>query len=186
MPEPDWGTPLESRPWRRVFDDASILVGIALDTVHTRPVGNGQAPLRQRVLLSMGVGAVLVAVVASCNQGNSDATSSGESTTPTGGTTAIRSSPNGSPAPGTYTSPPASGDQASAESAIEQGYDAKLADCDATHDAVADIVAITWNAPGFKEGDGGSGMIRDENPSLGGDFVAMYRDGHWNVVYNWC
>ena len=137
-------------------------------------------------MLRVGVGAVVVALVASCNQSDSDEPTSGTPMTPSPSITATTSSPNSLPAPGTYSSGPVSGDQASAESAIEQGYDKKLADCDATRDAVADIVAITWNAPGFRVNDGGSGTIQDADRSLGGDFVATYRDGHWNVVYNWC
>jgi hypothetical protein len=74
----------------------------------------------------------------------------------------------------------------SAEAAIRQGYVEKLAHCYATRDAVANIVAITWNAPGFKENGGGSGSIEAAQPGLGGDFTATYKDGRWNTVYHWC
>lgn len=78
------------------------------------------------------------------------------------------------------------GDQTSAEKAIRDGYIKKLANCDATRDAVADAQSITWDPPGFSPDTGGPGTIRDANPDLGGHFIASYVDDHWDVQYEWC
>lgn len=77
-------------------------------------------------------------------------------------------------------------DQTSAEKVIRDGYIKKLANCDATRDAVADVQSITWEPPGFSPDTGGSGTIRDTDPDLGGDFIASYVDDHWDIQYEWC
>ncbi|HET9875975.1 MAG TPA: integrase [Mycobacterium sp.] len=78
------------------------------------------------------------------------------------------------------------GDQASAEKAIRDGYVKKLANCDATRGAVADVQSISWDPPGFSADKGGPGTIRDADPDLGGHFIASYVDDHWDIQYEWC
>jgi hypothetical protein len=139
-------------------------------------------------LMRLGGCGVIVAsslTLAACNEGNNAKPSSGTSIPSTASTTVVSKAPS-SPPPGVYPSAPAPGDQASAEAAIKQGYVKKVADCYATRNAVANVVAINWNPPGFKENQGGSGVIEDAKPSLGGEFTATYVDGRWNIVYNWC
>ena|ERR1700737_1235292 len=157
---------------------------------HTHPARRAELFRIGRVIMALhvlrlGVCGVIVAsslTLAACNEGNNAKPSSGTSTPSTASTTVASTAPS-SPPPGP--SAPA-GDQASAEAAIKQGYVKKLAGCYATRNAVADLVAIKWNPPGFKENEGGSGAIKDANPSLGGEFRATFADGRWKIVYNWC
>lgn len=85
--------------------------------------------------------------------------------------------------------PPLSvGDQASAEQAIRNGYVQKLAHCGATRSAVANVQSISWDPPGFSPTTGGSGMIHDADPRLGGPFIAtpITTTGRWSIQYRFC
>ncbi|CAN5359324.1 hypothetical protein BH11ACT7_BH11ACT7_27330 [soil metagenome] len=73
--------------------------------------------------------------------------------------------------------------QASAEWAIEDGYIAKQIEC--TPDSPPAFRSIAWDAPGFTP-DGGSGMITDANPQLGGQFTARWATDSWAVEYLYC
>jgi hypothetical protein len=73
--------------------------------------------------------------------------------------------------------------QDSAEFTIANGYIAKQIDC--TPDMPPVFDSITWNAPGFLP-DGGSGMIHDANPDLGGPFAATWNGRYWDVEYQFC
>ena len=77
-------------------------------------------------------------------------------------------------------------DQQSAEQAIRDGYTKKLANCYATRNAVPNIQSISWDPPGFSEETGGSGTIHDADPRLGGQFLAMWVVGRWDIQYQWC
>lgn len=124
-------------------------------------------------------------ILSACSQTHSGERPSGISTPPAASTAATTTAPS-SPPPGVYQSTPAPGDQASAETAIKEGYVKKLADCYATRNAVATVVAINWNPPGFTTNQGGTGHIESSEPALGGLFTAKYDDGRWNVEYHWC
>jgi hypothetical protein len=73
--------------------------------------------------------------------------------------------------------------QDSAEFAIADGYITKQMDC--TPDMPPVFSGVTWSAPGFLP-DGGAGMIHDENPALGGPFVAKWAGNYWDVEYQFC
>lgn len=73
--------------------------------------------------------------------------------------------------------------QDSAEHTIADGYIAKQIDC--TPDLPAEYQSITWDAPGFTP-DGGSGMITDADPQLGGQFSATWVGDQWSVEYLYC
>ena len=73
--------------------------------------------------------------------------------------------------------------QDSAESTIADGYAAKQVVC--TPDVAPAFESVTWNPPGFTT-EGGSGMIHDANPSLGGPFTATWDGDSWNVEYQYC
>ena len=73
--------------------------------------------------------------------------------------------------------------QDNAEFAIADGYIVKQMDC--TPDLSPVFSSITWNPPGFTP-DGGSGMIHDQNPSLGGAFEARWAGNYWDVEYQFC
>jgi Protein of unknown function (DUF732) len=77
-------------------------------------------------------------------------------------------------------------DQQTAEQAIRDGYAKKLANCYATRNAVPNIQSISWDPPGFSEETGGSGTIHDADPRLGGQFLAMWVVGRWDIQYQWC
>nr|WP_090344630.1 hypothetical protein [Mycolicibacterium malmesburyense]CRL76309.1 hypothetical protein CPGR_03926 [Mycolicibacterium malmesburyense] len=82
--------------------------------------------------------------------------------------------------------PPLGSDQASAEWAIFDGYLPKQIGC--TPDKPGDPVSISWDPPGFTPGVGGTGMIHDANPALGGQFSAHWNPspGFWDVEYEFC
>jgi hypothetical protein len=73
--------------------------------------------------------------------------------------------------------------QASAEWAIEEGYIAKQIEC--TPDLPPAFRSIAWDPPGFTP-DGGTGMITDANPQLGGQFTATWATDYWAVEYMYC
>jgi Protein of unknown function (DUF732) len=77
-------------------------------------------------------------------------------------------------------------DQQSAEQAIRDGYAKKLANCYATRSAVPDIQSISWDPPGFSEETGGSGTIHAADPRLGGQFLAIWVVGRWDIQFQWC
>lgn len=82
--------------------------------------------------------------------------------------------------------PPPTPDQASAEWTITDGYLTKQIRC--TPDTPGDPISITWDPPGFIPGVGGTGMINDANPALGGQFSAYWvpHPGFWDVEYQFC
>lgn len=73
--------------------------------------------------------------------------------------------------------------QDSAEWAIAEGYKAKQVEC--TPDLAPSLQSIVWDAPGFTP-DGGTGMITDANPALGGQFTATWATDYWAVEYMYC
>jgi hypothetical protein len=73
--------------------------------------------------------------------------------------------------------------QDNAEFAIADGYIIKQGQC--TPEVPAVFESITWNPPGFTP-EGGSGMIHDANPSLGGPFLATWAGDYWNIEYQYC
>lgn len=79
---------------------------------------------------------------------------------------------------------PDGGDQATAERAIIDGYIKKQVGCTPT--MAPNPVSVTWDPPGFAPGVGGSGLIHDANPALGGQYRADYVDGRWRVEYLYC
>ncbi len=82
--------------------------------------------------------------------------------------------------------PPPTPDQSSAEWTITDGYFLKQIGC--TPDTPGDPVSIRWDRPGFIPGIGGTGMITDANPALGGQFSANWIPvpGYWDVQYEFC
>jgi hypothetical protein len=80
--------------------------------------------------------------------------------------------------------PPDGGDQASAEQKIVDGYKAKQINC--TPDLPPNPASITWDPPGFAPYVGGTGMIHDANPQLGGQYRADYVNGRWHIEYLYC
>lgn len=76
------------------------------------------------------------------------------------------------------------GDQAAAERAIIDGYVKKQVGC--TPNMPPHPVSIAWDPPGFTPGVGGSGLIHDANPALGGQYGADYVDGRWRIEYLYC
>jgi len=73
--------------------------------------------------------------------------------------------------------------QDSAEFTVTNGYIAKQMDC--TPDMPPVFDSVTWNPPGFLPW-GGSGMIHDANPDLGGPFTATWNGSYWDVQYEFC
>jgi hypothetical protein len=73
--------------------------------------------------------------------------------------------------------------QDSAEFTIANGYIAKQIGC--TPNTPASFDYVEWYPPGFTPG-GGSGMIHDANPSLGGEFSAHWNGAYWDVDYLYC
>jgi hypothetical protein len=73
--------------------------------------------------------------------------------------------------------------QDNAEFAIADGYIAKQMDC--TPDLSPVFGTITWDPPGFTA-EGGSGMIHDADPALGGQFAARWAGDYWDVEYQFC
>ncbi|WP_422747119.1 hypothetical protein ACN27E_05190 [Mycobacterium sp. WMMD1722] len=74
--------------------------------------------------------------------------------------------------------------QDSAEKTIVDGYIAKQIGC--TPDSPPQFESITWYPPGFVDAVGGTGMIHDANPALGGEFTATWTGGEWDVEYLYC
>jgi hypothetical protein len=76
------------------------------------------------------------------------------------------------------------GDQTTAEQRIVDGYVAKQRGC--TPDLTPNPQGVTWDPPGFTPNVGGTGMVRDADPRLGGQFRADWVNGRWNIVYPYC
>lgn len=76
------------------------------------------------------------------------------------------------------------GDQTTAERRVIDGYVAKQAGC--TPDLAANPQSVTWDSPGFTPNTGGSGKVNDDDPRLGGPFVASYVNGRWHIDYQYC
>jgi hypothetical protein len=79
---------------------------------------------------------------------------------------------------------PDSGDQATAEQRIIDGYVAKQKGC--TPDLPPNPQSVTWDPPGFMPNVGGTGNINDADPRLGGHFRADWVNGRWNIEYMYC
>lgn len=79
---------------------------------------------------------------------------------------------------------PDAGDQATAEQKIIDGYNAKQVRC--TPNLPPNPQSITWDPPGFAPNVGGSGVIHDANPQLGGQYRADYVNGRWHIEYLYC
>jgi hypothetical protein len=79
---------------------------------------------------------------------------------------------------------PDGGDQATAEQKIKDGYIQKQINC--TPNLPPNPQSITWDPPGFAPNVGGSGVIRDANPQLGGQYRADYVNGRWHIEYLYC
>ena len=47
------------------------------------------------------------------------------------------------------------------------------------------INQVDWGVDGFSP-EGGSGMISDANPALGGPFAARWAGNYWDVEYQFC
>ena len=73
--------------------------------------------------------------------------------------------------------------QDNAEFAIVDGYIVKQMDC--TRPPSGLFESITWDPPGFTP-EGGTGMIHDANPALGGQFAARWAGDYWDVEYQFC
>jgi hypothetical protein len=80
--------------------------------------------------------------------------------------------------------PPDGGDQASAEQKVIDGYIKKQINC--TPDMPPNPQSLTWDPPGFAPNLGGSGVIHDANPQLGGQYRADYVNGRWHIEYMYC
>ena len=74
--------------------------------------------------------------------------------------------------------------QRCAEQKIVDGYKAKQINC--TPDLPPNPASITWDPPGFAPYVGGTGMIHDANPQLGGQYRADYVNGRWHIEYMYC
>lgn len=70
-----------------------------------------------------------------------------------------------------------------AEFAIADGYIIKQMNC--TPELAPVFDSVTWNPPGFTP-QGGTGMIHDANPALGGAFAARWAGNYWDVEYQFC
>ncbi|MCW2660532.1 MAG: hypothetical protein JWP83_1684 [Mycobacterium sp.] len=79
---------------------------------------------------------------------------------------------------------PDGGDQATAEQKIADGYVKKQINC--TPELPPNPQSITWDPPGFAPYVGGSGVIHDANPQLGGQYRADYVNGRWHIEYPYC
>jgi hypothetical protein len=79
---------------------------------------------------------------------------------------------------------PEGGDQVTAEQKIKDGYIQKQINC--TPSLPPNPQSITWDPPGFAPNIGGSGVIRDANPQLGGQYRADYVNGRWHIEYPYC
>jgi hypothetical protein len=73
--------------------------------------------------------------------------------------------------------------QDSAELAIADGYIAMQAIC--TPDLSPVFESVSWDPPGFTP-EGGTGMIHDADPALGGQFMATWTGENWAFEYQFC
>jgi hypothetical protein len=80
--------------------------------------------------------------------------------------------------------PPDGGDQATAEQRVIDGYVKKQVNC--TPNLPPNPQSVTWDPPGFAPFVGGTGVIRDANPQLGGQYRADYVNGRWQIEYPYC
>lgn len=64
------------------------------------------------------------------------------------------------------------------------GYIKKQVNC--TPDLPPNPQSVTWDPPGFAPYAGGSGVIHDANPQLGGQYRADYVNGRWHIEYLYC
>lgn len=80
--------------------------------------------------------------------------------------------------------PPDGGDQATAERKIIDGYVNKQQSC--TPNLPPNPQSVTWDPPGFAPYVGGSGVVHDANPQLGGVYRADYVNGRWQIEYPYC
>jgi hypothetical protein len=80
--------------------------------------------------------------------------------------------------------PPDGGDQATAEQKIMDGYKQKQINC--TPNLPPNPQSLTWDPPGFAPYVGGTGVIHDANPQLGGQYRADYVNGRWHIEYPYC
>ena len=80
--------------------------------------------------------------------------------------------------------PPDPGDQATAEQKIIDGYKLKQINC--TPNLPPNPQSLTWDPPGFAPYVGGTGVIHDANPQLGGVYRADYVNGRWHIEYPYC
>lgn len=79
---------------------------------------------------------------------------------------------------------PDSGDQATAEQRVIDGYIAKQKGC--TPDTPPNPRSVTWDPPGFTPNMGGTGVVNDTDPRLGGQFRADWVNGRWRIEYPYC
>jgi hypothetical protein len=79
---------------------------------------------------------------------------------------------------------PDDGDQATAEQKIVDGYVTKQTNC--TPNLPPNPQSVTWDPPGFAPYVGGTGVIHDANPQLGGQYRADYVNGRWHIEYPYC
>jgi hypothetical protein len=79
---------------------------------------------------------------------------------------------------------PDGGDQATAEQRIIDGYVKKQINC--TPDLPPNPQSVTWDPPGFAPYVGGTGVVHDANPQLGGQYRADYVNGRWHIEYPYC
>jgi len=79
---------------------------------------------------------------------------------------------------------PDGGDQATAEQKVKDGYVKKQMSC--TPDLPPNPQSVTWDPPGFAPYVGGTGVVHDANPQLGGQYRADYVNGRWHIEYPYC
>jgi hypothetical protein len=79
---------------------------------------------------------------------------------------------------------PDGGDQATAEQRIIDGYVKKQINC--TPNLPPNPQSVTWDPPGFAPYVGGTGVVHDANPQLGGQYRADYVNGRWHIEYPYC
>jgi hypothetical protein len=79
---------------------------------------------------------------------------------------------------------PDGGDQATAEQKVIDGYKQKQINC--TPNLPPNPQSVTWDPPGFAPYVGGTGVVHDANPQLGGQYRADYVNGRWHIEYLYC
>jgi hypothetical protein len=79
---------------------------------------------------------------------------------------------------------PHAGDQTTAEQKIIDGYAKKQINC--TPNLPPNPQSVTWDPPGFAPFVGGTGVVHDANPQLGGQYRDDYVDGRWHIEYPYC